>query len=479
MKTEYDIFISYRHDSTDAKAQHLHTLLEMSGFEGRVSFDKDNLRSRFDIEILKRIDSCTDFVVVLGEDSLAEVKIADTEHYKKLAACSIEDFPSLEAKLNHTDFVRLEIARALHMGKNIVPIVPVKSPTYRFSDLDLPDDIALLTKWQAVFYRDKDDSFMFKDIMPKLMPKLLSKPNGNLGSGISASQEVKSVQSLDWKNIWKITGCVLLSLALSAVAYRVYDNKLSELKELTCIDDFPMNWAPDISMKQIRAIHEICGNMEFLKGGEFMMGVAEENLDQDVDLVLEMPQVRCAVSSFYIGKYEVTVGQWGSVMGEKFRKADAMFPKTDVTWNDCQAFIQKLMNLTGLEFSLPTEAEWEYAAKGGDIPDFTKYSGTDDPIETGWHRENRKVYICNASSSNRCANGADLFDMSSNVSEWCDDLLKPYNGLDVLDYDARVIRGGNFMSEPYELTVTHRDSMKKDASAPTIGFRLVIRKQVW
>lgn len=467
----YDIFISYRHDSTASKAEHLQSLLEYAGYGGRVSFDKDNLRSRFDIELLRRIDECTDFIVILGETSLNDLVDEDVDHYRRLSKCTLDEFEVEEAKLQHTDFVRLEIARAIVKGKNIIPIVPANSSAYQFCDLKLPADIELLKKYQAVFYSDRNDTFMFKDIMPKLQKMLVSK----------TAESPRPSMKYSWK--WIIISLVCV---LSCVFFSLYNMQKDSYKVDELLDGIPMNWSNEITLNQLRAVHEILGNMEYLDGGTYMMGAQVDetgNYSLDVNVLFETPQIEQKVGPFFICKYEITVGQWGAIMGERYDKDLSMLPKTDVTYNDCLAFLDKLMGLTGLVFNLPSEAEWEYAARGGDVTDNTKYAGTNNPVETGWTSNATSPYACDGKSSGRYPNGADLFDMSSNVSEWCEtpfylyrDVVSGTSEPEILDVDAMVIRGGNYLSGQDELTVTHRDTINRNSSMPTLGLRLVYRK---
>lgn len=186
----YPIFISYRHSDTADKAEHLLSLLEAAGYKNRVSFDRENLDGRFDQEILRRLDTCTDFIIILGTETLAHINDEEFGWYNKLATCTIELFSNLEDEFlaekslkrkashgelreadKHIDFVRLEIARAIAKGKNIIPVVPVNTDEYNFDEHSLPEDIHLLNKYQAVKYQDSKD-FLFKDILDKILKRL-------------------------------------------------------------------------------------------------------------------------------------------------------------------------------------------------------------------------------------------------------------------------------------------------------------------
>ena len=171
---KYDIFISYRRTDTGQRAEHLKDLLD-NDYKDRISFDRENLAGLFDVELARRIDTCVDFLLLIDEKSLVYTEKDNSDEntylYNYLATASIDDF---EAKINELgpeyplDFVRIEIARALHRrDANIIPIVPETSDKFNFAKLYLPKDIVGLKRYDAIFFSKNKDS-LFKDILNKL-----------------------------------------------------------------------------------------------------------------------------------------------------------------------------------------------------------------------------------------------------------------------------------------------------------------------
>jgi formylglycine-generating enzyme required for sulfatase activity len=126
--------------------------------------------------------------------------------------------------------------------------------------------------------------------------------------------------------------------------------------------------------------------MMCVEGGTFIMGASLEDPETLAD---ELPQHEVTLSNYYIGKYEVTQRLWRTIMGSnpsKFIGDD--LPVESVTWDECYEFLDKLNAITGLHFRLPTEAEWEYAARGGQKSKGYTYSGSNNINEVAWYQEN-------------------------------------------------------------------------------------------
>ena len=469
----YDIFISYRRRDAGDKAEHLKDLLE-SKFKGRISFDRENLTGLFDVALARRIDRCKDFLLVVGKNSLMfddeDMEQEQVSLYNYLGSCTQAEFEQKIIELGPNasiDFVRIEIARAIHRKDiNIIPVVPETTESFNFSKLDLPDDIVGIKRYEAVFYSDNPDA-LFKDVVPKILPRLHTKPASSIKKCLMVTVPLLFV--------------ALLSFGLWQLRNHQKEVLMQSLKIETALDGQQyLNWSEDITMEQLEAINHILNNMKPVKGGTYMMGPrpnSDGSYAEDVDVDLETPPSEQTVASFWMCKYEVSVNEWCKVMEIEYDSQMADMPITNVSFDECVAFCEKLNTLTGLEFRLPTEIEWEYAARGGATPDSAKYAGSKNPDEVAWYGKNSggKPHVCDAVHSRMYPNGCDLFDMSGNVSEWCNSDFRPYNpDVPVIDTDAKVIRGGNYDSETYGITVHHREPMNAHEKASTVGLRLVI-----
>ena len=249
--------------------------------------------------------------------------------------------------------------------------------------------------------------------------------------------------------------------------------------------------------------------MIFIQGGTFQMGSNDGESD-------EKPVHSVKVNDFYIGKYEVTVEQFKQFITATAYKTDAdkegwsycwkgstwekknginwkydvsgtLLPESEnnhpvihVSWNDAKAYCEWLSKKTGKKYQLPTEAEWEYAAKGGALTSSViayKYAGSNTLSEVAWFSENsnNKIHAVGQKSPNE----EGLYDMSGNVWEWCSDWYKGYPGSSgVTDYTGslRVLRGGGWSCNEQFCRSATRGSNAPSYRDTGIGFRLVSPK---
>ncbi len=214
--------------------------------------------------------------------------------------------------------------------------------------------------------------------------------------------------------------------------------------------------------------------MKRVAGGTFQMGSDDSEAWDD-----EKPVHSVTVSTFYMGETEVTQALWKAVMGSNpsYFKGDNL-PVESVSWNDCQEFIRKLNQLTGRSFRLPTEAEWEYAARGGSRSNGTKYAGSVSIDSVAWYGDNSgsKTHPVKGKSPNELG----LYDMSGNVWEWCGDWYGDYGSGSQTNPKGpsagsdRVLRGGGWGDYAGRCRVSRRNDYTPDSRGLDNGFRLVL-----
>lgn len=232
------------------------------------------------------------------------------------------------------------------------------------------------------------------------------------------------------------------------------------------------------TLQQVPYHHE----MIFVQGGSFLMGS-----DDKEAYIMENPVHHITLSDFYIAKYPVTQALWKEMMGNNpsYFMGDSR-PVENVSWNDSQAFIQKLNKATGHSYRLPTEAEWEYAARGGikgngyrNEQNACSYAGSDNIDDVAWYLRNSQDETQWVGLKN--PNELGLYDMSGNVFEWCQD---EWRGGDdtVPDYDSgwsgqkkvayRLNRGGSWSNAPQACHRSFRNIWQEDSRNNALGFRL-------
>ena len=249
--------------------------------------------------------------------------------------------------------------------------------------------------------------------------------------------------------------------------------------------------------KKAFTVNGVSFNMIYVQGGTFQMGSDDSEAWDD-----EKPIHSVTLSDYYIGETEVTQELWEAVMGttveQQRKKAEeyygfecdlygvgSTYPMYYISWDECQEFIKKLNQLTGKNFSLPTEAQWEYAARGGNKSRGYKYAGSDTIGEVAWYDVNACDGVGSSSPDygthrvgTKSANELGLYDMSGNVYEWCSDWDGDYstssqtNPTGPTTGSRRVLRGGCWRRDAQICRVADRDNFNPAYRNSTYGFRL-------
>ena len=215
-----------------------------------------------------------------------------------------------------------------------------------------------------------------------------------------------------------------------------------------------------------------------VSGGTFQMGATtEQGSDAGSD---ERPVHQVTLSDYFIGETEVTQELWQAVMGSNpsYFKTSNQLPVEQVSWVRCQTFITKLNQLTGMQFRLPTEAEWEYAARGGNTSEGYKYSGSNDIGDVAWYNGNSSSKTHEVGTKN--PNELGIYDMSGNVYEWCQDRYGSYSNATQTNPtgpsrgEYRVYRGGGWNGYEFNCRVSRRDHYEPSNTTSTLGLRLAL-----
>ena len=215
--------------------------------------------------------------------------------------------------------------------------------------------------------------------------------------------------------------------------------------------------------------------MNLVEGGTFLMGGQDNEVQED-----ENPAHNVTLNTFYIGKYPVTQAQWRAVMNTNpsHFKGDNL-PVEQVSWEDAVEFCHRLSKLTGKTYRLPTEAEWEYAARGGQQSKGYKYAGSNNIDTVAWYDKNSGSTTHPVGQKN--PNELGLYDMSGNVWEWCNDWYaadyyknSPANNpTGPTSGTSRVLRGGSWRSYAQRCRSAYRDNFTPSIRDRNRGFRLV------
>lgn len=247
--------------------------------------------------------------------------------------------------------------------------------------------------------------------------------------------------------------------------------------------------------KEVFSVNGVSFTVILVEGGTFTMGAtSEQGKDAESD---ESPTHQVTLSDYFIGQTEVTQGLWEAVMGTTVRqqrdKANVSwsmrgegdnYPMYYINWNECQEFVNKLnlllsSQLGGKRFALPTEAQWEYAARGGKRSNGYKYSGSNTLGNVAWYTDNSSVATHPVGT--KSANELGVYDMSGNVREWCQDLYGSYNRSSQTNPTGAssgyycVYRGGSWNQGAGDCRVSRRIRLSPADRYTVLGLRLVLQ----
>lgn len=408
----------------------------------------------------KRIDVWFDEKELKGGDKFPE-KIANA--IKNSTVVVFFSSKASNKKPNDSDWVLNEIAFAHEYNKSIIPV--------RLDDCGYNDTIAILIPKDRVSFIDFSDSLKWEENLNKLIDSV----NYHLSNSIEEfNDECAGGGKGDGNNKCRQVLIIAAIVVVAIVVVSLLHNHKSG----------PLDSPPEQSLDSIVFnVNNVAFVMRYVEGGTFKMGATKEQEEEALDN--EKPIRYVTVGPFYISETEVTQSLWKSIMGSEptanggwssqYGRGDD-YPAYMLSWNDCQQFIEKMNSLTQKQFRLPTEAEWEFAARGGNSSKHFKYAGDSIVDRVAWYKENSLGKSHPVKNAN--PNELDLYDMSGNVWEWC---MDEYSYGDYKDYDCfRVLRGGSWKHNGNGCRVSARSTdlfdNPKNEFGLCYGFRLVLPK---
>ncbi len=287
--------------------------------------------------------------------------------------------------------------------------------------------------------------------------------------------------------------CVLFVLCMLAIPFQaaaddyirgdVNEDGNVSISDVTALIDYLLTdvWPEDQPQEPQNVTFVLNGieiNMVYVEGGTFTMGASGADLEADDD---EFPAHVVTLSPYYICTTEVTQQLWRAVMGDNpsVSGSNVLCPVEDVKWDDCKQFINKLNQMTGQNFRLPSEAEWEFAARGGNKSEGYMYSGSNAINEVAWYSGNSSYQTHPVAT--KAPNELGLYDMSGNVYEICNDWYDNYydaggeiDPTGPSDGAVRVCRGGAWNYSAKDCRISNREMFAESWPKEYIGLRLAM-----
>ena len=313
-------------------------------------------------------------------------------------------------------------------------------------------------------------------LLAALLPQTASADNVKLG-------DVNSDSYVDINDVTDLIGFVLgiPGDPIDTVAADVFEDGMVDINDVTTLISIVLGAIdPNPPGTVTFTVNGVTFTMVTVEGGTFTMGAtAEQGSDAGSE---EYPTHQVTLSSYSIGQTEVTQELWQAVMGSNpsYSQGNLQHPVEQVSWEDCQTFVAELNELTGKTFRLPTEAEWEYAARGGNKSLGYKYAGSNDLNEVAWYWDGTSTTSTIQPVATKAPNELGIYDMSGNVYEWCQDSWGSYTGgaqtnpTGPTSGSLRVDRGGSYGHDGVRCRVSHRNYYHQTLKDGHLGLRLAL-----
>lgn len=322
-------------------------------------------------------------------------------------------------------------------------------------------------------------------VKEEILPPYGRRNDEPAGGVISSDSEKSQNNSSFGEKLIAIVAVAILILIIIPLFFGVKSCNETDRESVAYVDETmrqqPVANPPVPEQQPVRTftVKGVSFKMIAVEGGTFQMGATNEQQSNQDD---EKPVHSVTLDSYYIGETEVTQELWRAVMGSNPSEfsGDDLRPVDNVSWDDCQIFIKELNKLTGKNFRLPTEAEWEFAARGGNSSSGYRYSGSSNIDDVAWYDDNggSKTHPVKGKKPNELG----IYDMNGNVWEWCSDWYSggyysssPQNnpkGPSSGSY--RVLRGGGWNYTAEDCRVAYRVRNSPDVSSLYYGLRLAL-----